>query len=107
MTDAKQPSIVVDVWTVADGDQQEFIDTIVALFERMRAFDGFIAGELLQGANTTHFVSFARMRSAQDRDRVVEDRDIRMALRNLGGIARPHLNYYSVLRSFHPAEPPS
>lgn len=106
MPDAEQPSIIVDAWRVADGDQEEFVDALVGLFSRMRELDGFIEGEILRGVAPTRFVTYARMRSAGERDAAFIDSQVQSALRAIRRIAQPDPGSYTVFRRFT-AEGPS
>jgi heme-degrading monooxygenase HmoA len=103
-TDTAGSAIVVNAWVVSDGCQEEFVETIVGLFEYARTLDGFIAGEVLRGANPRRFVTYLRMRSAQDRRRVLDDREVTAKLRTAERIARPDIHNYDVLLAFGPAE---
>jgi len=103
-SDTTGSAILVNVWVVWDGYQQEFVETIVGLFEYARTFDGFIAGEVLRGANPTRFVSYLRMRSAEDRQRVLNDSEVAAFLRTAERIARPEVHTYDVLHAFGPSE---
>ena len=105
MPDAEQPSIIVDAWRVADGDQDEFIDALVVLFSRLRELDGFIEGEILRGVDPTRFVTYARMRSASERDAAFIDSGVRGVLRTIKGIARPDPGAYTMFRRFTAEEP--
>jgi hypothetical protein len=95
-------AIIVNAWTVSDGCQDEFVEMIVRLLDRIRTLDGFIEGELLQGVNPTRFVSYVRMRSTLDRRRALDDRQIRSLLRAVTAVAGPDLHNYDVLRVFRP-----
>jgi heme-degrading monooxygenase HmoA len=105
MPDAEQPSIIVDAWRVADGDQEKLIDALVALFSRLRELDGFIEGEILRGVDPTRFVTYARIRTASERDAAVIDGEVQRTLRTIRGIARPDPGAYTVFRTFTAAEP--
>jgi heme-degrading monooxygenase HmoA len=105
MPDAGEPSIVVDAWRVADGDQEEFIDTLVGLLSRLRELDGFIDGEILRGVDPTRFVTYARMRSASERDAAFIDSEVQGTLRTIRGIAQPDPGAYTVFRKFTAEEP--
>ena len=100
MPDPEQPAIIVDAWRVADGDQEQFADTLVGLLSRLRELDGFIDGEILRGVDPTRFVTFVRMRSARDRDAAFSDSEMRRSLRAIAGIARPDPGSYTLLRKF-------
>jgi heme-degrading monooxygenase HmoA len=100
MPDAEQLSIVVDAWRVADGDQEKLIDALVGLFSRLRELDGFIEGEILRGVDPTRFVTYARMRSASERDAMFIDSEVQRVMRTIRGIARPDPGAYTVFRKF-------
>ncbi len=105
MPDAEQPSIVVDAWRIADGNQEEFIEALVGLFSRLRELDGFIDGEILRGVDPTRFVTYARMRSASARDAAFIDSELQGALRTIRRIARPDPGAYTEFRKFTAEEP--
>jgi heme-degrading monooxygenase HmoA len=100
MPDAEQPSIIVDAWRVADGNQEEFVEALVGLFSRLRELDGFIEGEILRGVDPTRFVTYARIRSAGERDAAFVDSQVLGALRAIRKIARPDPGAYTALRRF-------
>src|SRR5437588_1558921 len=85
--DGAERSIIVDLWNVADGDQDEFLSVLVELFERLRECDGFIDGQILRGVNPSLFISYATMRSARARDAALADPQLRATTRRLGGVA--------------------
>jgi heme-degrading monooxygenase HmoA len=95
--------MLVNAWVVSDGAQDEFVELIDGLFEHIRTLDGFIEGQVLRGTNPTRFVSYARMRSPQDRQRLLDDGEVSARLEVVSRIARPDLHSYEVLRSFGPA----
>ena len=97
-------ALVVNAWVVADGAQGEFVELIDGLFEYLRTLDGFIEGAVLRGANPTRFVSYTRMRSARDRQRLFDDGQVSAQLRAAGRIAQADLHSYDVVRSFGPAQ---
>lgn len=105
MPGAEQPSIIVDAWRVVDGDQDEFVDRLLALFSRLRALDGFIDGEILRGVDPTRFVTYARMRSARERDAALIDSEVKGMLHAIKAIARPDPGAYEVFRKFTREEP--
>ncbi|HTW42650.1 MAG TPA: hypothetical protein VMD79_10080 [Solirubrobacteraceae bacterium] len=104
MPDIGENSIIVDAWTVEDGGQQEFLDALVGLFDRVRELDGFLEGAIFKGVDRTRVLTFARMRSERERDAAVLDSEVQARVRSLGGIAHPHLGAYSVFRTFAPPE---
>jgi hypothetical protein len=103
MSDVAEQSIIIDLWTVPDGSRDEFMSGLVGLFERLRELDGFLDGQILKGVNPSMFVSYARMRSARERDAALIDPVVQAATRNIGGIVRPRPHAYTVARAFTPA----
>jgi len=93
-------AVFVNAWVVTDGCQEEFVEAIDGLFKRARQLDGFLEGELLRGVNPTRFVSYARMRSERDRQRLLDDREFSARLQTAGQIARSDLHSYEVLRAY-------
>jgi heme-degrading monooxygenase HmoA len=102
-TSAQEPSITVNTWRVADGRQEELIALLLSAFEHMSKQDGFLLGRILQGIDHTRFVSYAHWRSPAERDRALDDRAVRTALRSAKAIAHPHLHNYELLRAFEPS----
>jgi heme-degrading monooxygenase HmoA len=103
MPESAEPSIIVDVWVVSDGHQEEFMQALVGMFELLRTLDGFVDGQILKGGDPTVFVSYATMRSARHRDAAFMHREIRAMMRSIGGIARATPHSYTVARTFTPA----
>ena len=103
MPETAEPSIIVDVWVVSEGSEEEFMQALVGLFERLRALEGFLDGQILKGVDPTLFVSYATMRSARERDAAFLDGEVRAMMRGIGGIARPRPHSYTIARRFTPA----
>lgn len=63
-----------------------------------------VGGEQLPGfgQHPTRFISYVRLRSAQDRQRLFDDELLTGFLDAVGEIARADLHSYDVLRSFGP-----
>jgi hypothetical protein len=101
-----QPSdndaLLVNAWVVSDGRQDEFIESIDELFAHLRGLEGFVEGAILRGANPTRFVSYARMRTARDRQRLYDDERVSEWMAAIEPIARGELHSYEVLSSFAP-----
>ena len=100
---APEQSIILDMWTVPDGRQEEFMDALVGLFELVRKLDGFLEGQILTGVDSSLFVCYARMRSAEDRDAALIDPQVGALRRSIGGIAHPRPHAYTLARTFTPA----
>ncbi len=103
MPESTEHSIVVDMWVVSEDNRDEFLESLVGLFERLRTLDGFLDGQILQGVNPTLFVSYATLRSEKDREAAFDDKEIQAIMRAIGGIARAAPHSYTVARSFKPA----
>jgi heme-degrading monooxygenase HmoA len=101
-TSAEDDAVLLNAWVVSEGDQDEFVALINGLFEHLRGLDGFIEGAVLRGVNPTRFVSYARMRSARDRQLLFDDKEHAAALRAAARIASGDLHSYDVIRSFGP-----
>jgi heme-degrading monooxygenase HmoA len=102
-TDATASSaVIMNSWVVMDGDQEEFVEAIVRLLDRLRTLDGFIEGELLQGVNPTRFVSYVLMRSARARQYALDSSEVRTLTRAAAAFGRPDLHSYDVVRVFRP-----
>jgi heme-degrading monooxygenase HmoA len=102
-TDATTSSaIILNSWVVMDGDQEEFVETMVRLLDHVRTLDGFIEGELLQSVNPTRFVSYVRMRSALARQHALNSSEVRTLMRAAAAFGRPDLHSYDVVRVFRP-----
>jgi heme-degrading monooxygenase HmoA len=92
----------VNAWVVSDGQQEEFVEAIVRLFDHLRTLEGFIEGALLEGVNPTRFVSYTRLRSVEDRQRLFDDSEVKVLLRSAVQTARADLHRYRVVRAFGP-----
>jgi len=99
---SERDALLVNAWTVTDGDQDEFVEKLDGLFEQLRTRDGFVEGAVLRSTNPTRFISYVRWRSAQDRQRLFDDELLTRFLDDVGEIARADLHSYDVLRSFGP-----
>jgi hypothetical protein len=104
MPETPEPTIIVDVWFVSEDSHAEFMQALVGLFERLRALEGFLDGQILEGVEPTRFVSYATMRSARDRDAAFLDSEVRTMMRAIGGIAHPSPHSYRTARTFTPAQ---
>jgi hypothetical protein len=104
MPDVEDSAIIVDAWTVEDGNQTEFLDALEGLFGRLRELEGFLEGAIFKGIDATRFVSWARMRSSRERDAALIDSEVRSRMRGIRGLAHPDLGAYTAYRTFSPPE---
>jgi heme-degrading monooxygenase HmoA len=95
-------ALIVNTWSVQDGLQDEFLAGLTDLLEHVRTVAGFLHGQILQGANTTRYISVVVMRSTLERDRALEEPETRRQLRELRRIARADAHGYVPLRQFVP-----
>ncbi len=102
MPQTPEQAIILDVWTVPEEDRDEFMGAIVEMFERLREMDGFIEGQILRGANPSLFATYARMRSAPERDAALIDSGLQAMMRRVRGIAEPKPHSYTVAQAFKP-----
>lgn len=99
-------AVVMDAWVVSDGSQDEFVATIRGLLEHLRTQEGFLDGAVLRGVNPTRFVSYARLRSPADAQRVFSDPEVSARMREASRVARADLHRYDVLCAFEPLPEP-
>ena len=92
MSNQEKESAVVDIWEVPAGRQQEVIDALRDLLERLRLTDGFIDGRIHVALDGTKVISYSVMRSAADRKAAAEQEDVRERLQALEAIAVPDRN---------------
>ena len=95
----------MDMWEVPPGRQQELIDALRELLERMRRTDGFVDGRIHASLDGSKVVSYSTMRSAADHQSFQERDEIRERMRALEAIAVPHRSAYQLVCVFtDPAE---
>lgn len=102
MSDTTEQVIVLDLWTVPEEVRDEFMAAVATMFERIGQLDGFIEGQILRGANPSLFATYARIRTAAERDAAMIDPEVQAVTRRLSEIAEPHPHTYTVARSFGP-----
>jgi hypothetical protein len=102
LSEHDQESIVIDAWTIGAERQQELIDGLLELFEQFRSSEGFIEARILKGSGGTTVLSYLRMRSAADRQRLDEEPEIQAGLDALRKIARPHSDLFDLVWVFTP-----
>jgi hypothetical protein len=102
LSERDQESIVIDAWTTDAERQQDLIEGLLALFERFRSSAGFIEARILKGSGGTTVLSYLRMRSAADQQRIDEEPEIQAGLEALRQIARPHRDLFELVWVFTP-----
>jgi hypothetical protein len=94
MSGSTQESVIIDIWTVPSGRQEEMINELLAAFEQFRLMDGFIAGGVLTNGADTKVASYVRVRSAADREGAAERGEVRERMRALATIGSSHADTY-------------
>ena len=94
MSAGARESVVIDVWTVPSGRQEEMIKEPLAAFEQFRQIDGFIEGGVLSNRDETKVASYLRMRSAADLQRASELEEVRERLSALAAIGSSRAEVY-------------
>jgi hypothetical protein len=102
MSGHDQESIVIDAWTTGADRQQELVDGLLALFERFRSSDGFVEARILKGSGGTTVLSYLRMRSPADQQRLDEQPEIQAGIEAMREIARPHRDRFDLVWVFTP-----
>ncbi len=100
MSETPEQVIVLDLWTVPEEVRDEFMAAVATMFERIQELDGFIEGQILRGANPSLFATYARVRTAAERDAAMIDPEVQAVTRRLAEIAEPHPHAYTVARTF-------
>ncbi len=103
-SDASPQAILVDVWSVPDGNQEAVADAISELFEHLLHLAGFIEGELLTSPDPTVMLAYARFDSVAAQQRARDEPATQAVVRRLRGLAHQNLGRYTVAKSFRPPE---
>lgn len=96
--------IMVDVWSIRDGNQQAAMDALNELCEHFRQFPGFIEGQILRSVDPTGMLVYARFDSLMAQQRAQDDPATGAIVRGLRELARQSLSRYTVAKSFRPPE---
>ena len=76
--------VIIDVWAVPAGHEQEMIDRLLCALGEFRSIDGFVEAGVLRNRRRTKVAWYLRMRSAE----IAECGEVRrriLALESLGG----------------------
>jgi heme-degrading monooxygenase HmoA len=101
-SNSSSESIMADLWSVQDGNQDAFLERVKELFERLRRSPGFIEGQILSSVNPTKFLAYSRFESTVATEDVQEDPAIAAAIRALRSIAHQDMSRYTLVESFLP-----
>lgn len=94
MSGSTQESVIIEIWTVPPGRQEEMINELRTAFEQFRLIDGFIEGSVLANGDDTKMASYVRVRSAADRERGAEHETVRERTSALAAIGSSHADAY-------------
>jgi heme-degrading monooxygenase HmoA len=92
-----QESVMIDIWTVPSGHQQEMAEALRDAFEDFRSIEGFCEGGVLANQDGTKVAAYLRMRSPAELQRAVEQDDARERTRELREIGSSHADTYERL----------
>ena len=106
MSGSEKESLLINGWTPSADRHQELVDGLLGLFERYRTVEGFIEGRVLLESGGTAVLSYLRMRSAADQQRLEEDPEIQAGLDALQEIAHLHRDVFDLVWVFaRPSHP--
>ena len=100
MSPKEQESVIMDMWEVPPGRQQELIDQLRELLEQARRADGFVDGRIHASLDGSRVVSYSTMRSAADHQSFQERNEIHERMQALEAIAVPHRSAYQLMCVF-------
>ncbi len=100
MSPEEHESVIMDMWEVPPGRQQELIDSLRDLLEQARRTDGFVDGRIHASLDGSRVVSYSTMRSAADHQSFQERDEIRERMQALEAIAVPHRSAYGLVCVF-------
>ena len=86
MSAQAQESVIIDIWTVPSGRQQEVIDELLAAFDDFRLVDGFIEAGALPSREKTKVAWYVRMRFVEDWKNAAACEPVRERIRALESI---------------------
>ena len=89
MAPKEQESVIMDMWEVPPGRQQELIDQLRELPDQARRTDGFVDGRIHASLDGSRVVSYSTMRSAADHQSFQERDEIHERMQALEAIAVP------------------
>ncbi len=102
MAEPPQESLVINVWMVPDGNQNDLIAGLRGMYEHLRGHEGFVEGQIFESVDRTHVLSYARFRSAADRQKAMTDPALGAAQRAMEAVARGHVHTYEPVALFRP-----
>jgi hypothetical protein len=79
-------SVIIGIWSVPSGREQEMIDALLDAFQELRLSDGFIEAGALQNREKTKVAWYLRMRFAENGNGAAEREGVRQRIRALESI---------------------
>lgn len=98
--DVSAEPIMVDVWSVPDGNQEGVLAALNELFEHFWHLPGFVEGQILISVNPTRILVWARFDSVTAQQRAQDEPATEAILRRLREIAHQSVSRYTVAKSF-------
>jgi hypothetical protein len=93
--------ILIDLWTIDPSRQQELVQRISELIRSMTTErPGFISAEVYESVDGHVVLVSVRMRSVEDRQKLMDSSAAHAGLRELRAIAKSHARLYRQVESF-------
>lgn len=97
---ADEAAVLINLWKVKDGSQEEFRALLGELIAELTAMDEFVEAQIYEGVDGDSLITHVRMGSAAAADDAVESPAVRAVARKLSGLASSQLHRYRLVRSF-------
>jgi heme-degrading monooxygenase HmoA len=98
MSESQAP-VIINMWQVEDGEQEQLLDQLADLFERLRKSTGAVDVHLYESVDGTRIASLVTMPSETARQDAMEHPEVRKIMRELDSIAHSHRHAYRLVRS--------
>jgi hypothetical protein len=93
--------ILINVWTVDSSQRAELVKRVIEVTrEQAVKRPGFISAQLYESNDGGTVVGILRMRTAKDRQDLMDSPEAQRAFRELRTFARDQLNLYRIVESF-------
>ena len=97
--------IVIDLWTVEEGRRDELIAAISDFLQlSVVGHRGFVSAEIYESTDGGSVIVSIRMRTAKDRQSLLDSADGQATYRELRAIADTHAHFYRLVESFGEAD---
>jgi hypothetical protein len=93
--------ILIDAWTVDPSRKDELVRRISdTVRDVILEQSGFVSAQIYESANGGVVMLSVRMRTAKERQRLMDSPEAQKVLRELRAIAHPHARVYRLVESF-------